>query len=271
MRLLNQRGDSRVYHATWQELISEVGRVDLMCVDAPYSEKTHKGHDAGALKAERARQWAASRTDEHLARPNAKHERKYARKIEAQRSKLEYAYWSPLDVARFVFSWDSKVTGWFVSLTDDQLAPYWKSALEETGRYVFSPVACVEPGSRVRMSGDGPSQWSCFAVIARPKSEDYSHWGAMPGAYVVPPGCNPRPANGGKAVTGGKPLWLMERLVGDYSKVGDVVCDPVAGAGTTLSAAVTLGRVAVGGDADLGRAEQAAVALDGFRQVEIQF
>jgi site-specific DNA-methyltransferase (adenine-specific) len=43
-----------------------------------------------------------------------------------------------------------------------------------------------------------------------------------------------------------KPLALLEHLVGTLSRPGDTVVDPFAGTGTTLAAAVNLGRRAVG-------------------------
>ncbi len=49
---------------------------------------------------------------------------------------------------------------------------------------------------------------------------------------------------------GGKPLWLMRSLVRDYSRPGDLICDPCAGGGTTLLAAATEGRRAVGAEMD---------------------
>lgn len=61
------------------------------------------------------------------------------------------------------------------------------------------------------------------------------------------------------AVVGGKPLWLMERLVEDYSRPGQLVVDPCCGAGTTLEAARRTGRRAIGGDVSL---EHARIAAD---------
>lgn len=43
-----------------------------------------------------------------------------------------------------------------------------------------------------------------------------------------------------------KPLELIERLVGIHSHVGDIVCDPFMGSGTTGVAAVRLGRKFIG-------------------------
>jgi DNA modification methylase len=42
----------------------------------------------------------------------------------------------------------------------------------------------------------------------------------------------------------------MRALVRDYSRKGDLVCDPTAGAATTLIAAATEGRRAVGAEVD---------------------
>ena len=56
-------------------------------------------------------------------------------------------------------------------------------------------------------------------------------------------------------VVGGKSEWIMERLVCDYSRPGDLVCDPCAGAGTTLVSAVRHNRRAIGGDIDAAHVE----------------
>jgi len=49
---------------------------------------------------------------------------------------------------------------------------------------------------------------------------------------------------------GGKPTALMRALVGDYSKVGDLVLDSHMGAGTTGVACAMLGRRFVGVEID---------------------
>ena len=52
----------------------------------------------------------------------------------------------------------------------------------------------------------------------------------------------------GMAVAGGKPLWLMRAIIRDYTRPGDLVCDPCAGGGTTLLAAAIEGRRAIGAE-----------------------
>lgn len=223
---------SELHHMHWRDLAGHVrrtvGQVDALIVDAPYSERTHSGHDSaeaydssGAPRDNKVRQQAG---------------------LEPLRRGLGYASWTTADVDAFVAAWAPLTRGWIVSLTDDALAPAWRSALDEP-RYSFSPLACVESGSRVRLSGDGPSQWACWAVVSRPRGVPFSTWGTLPGAYV---GSTER----GRQVVGGKPLWLMEALVRDYTRPGDLVCDPCMGAGTTLLAAKLLGRQYIGGDLD---------------------
>lgn len=210
-----------MYHADWRALLGVVPECDAVIVDAPYSERTHGGQHKGLC--------------------------------EDMRRDMNYAAWSAEDVAAFVSYWALRCSGWFVTITDHVLAPAWERELAAFGLYVFSPLAFVAPGSRVRISGDGPAQWSTQIVVARQRSRSMATWGALPGAYVLPPGHAER-----MAVVGGKPLWLMERLVEDYTRPGALVVDPCCGAGTTLVAAQRTGRRAIGGDAMREHAEIAA-------------
>jgi DNA methylase len=81
-----------------------------------------------------------------------------------------------------------------------------------------------------------------YAAVARPPA--LCRWGTLPGAYVG------KPDIPGKLCTGGKPLWAMRALVRDYSRPGDLICDPCAGAATTLLAAAIEGRRAIGAEVD---------------------
>lgn len=199
----------------WEDVLGDV-ECDALIVDAPYSERTHGFYRAMA---------------------------------DVGRRELNYARWTPDDVASFVHTWSPRTRGWFVSLTDHILAPAWENALASCGRYVFPPVACIEPGARVRLSGDGPAQWTVWAIVARPKTREAQKWGALPGGYVVPAAEGWR-GGARSGVMGSKPPWLMRALVRDYSRAGDLVCDPCAGGGTTLLAAATEGRRAIGAEMD---------------------
>lgn len=222
----------------WQDVLADV-ECDALIVDAPYSERTHSGHDDGSAAVNRVRP-----ADERRLRVDKRTGSIYAVGANRRRS-ISYGFMSEDDVRTFVASWAPRTRGWFVSITDHVLAPVWSAALELAGRYTFSPLAFVAPGSRVRLGGDGPAQWSTWVVVARPRSAEFAKWGALPGAYVLPGGLADAR---GAAVVGGKPLWLMQALVRDYSRTGDLVCDPCAGGGTTLLAAAIEGRRAVGAE-----------------------
>lgn len=201
----------------WQDVLADV-ECDALITDPPYGARTHEAHRAtvGGHK--------GSGRDSGVRRS------------------LDYQLWGPSDVCAFVSAFSPRVRGWFVAFTSHDLCAAYTEALEGAGRYVFAPLPFYSPGSRVRLAGDGPSSWTCWIVVARPKTKDFQRWGTLPGGYQTPPEAMP--------VVGGKPLGLMQAIVRDYSRPGDLICDPCAGGATTLIAAATEGRRAVGAEMD---------------------
>jgi len=193
----------------WQEALADVGHVDAIVCDPPYSARTH-----------------AAKTTRRDG-------------VDAEGLAPVYAGWTEQDVHDFVQAWSGRCRGWMVALTDSELIGAWRDAYRAAGRYAFAPVPCVITGMSVRMAGDGPSSWAVYAMVARPTA--LSGWGTLPGAYV---GAAQRGAGGGR----GKPLWLMESIVRDYSRGGDLICDPFAGWGSTLIAARQQGRRGIGAE-----------------------
>ena len=255
MECLLARPDVRVYHADHRALAAGLERredgtvCDALTTDCPYSAKTHGGHDSG-MAAVNERAPVKGNGVRDTGRP---------------RRQIDYAPWTPADVAAFVETWSRLTRGWFVSITDDVLAPVWRAELERAGRYAFAPLPFVAGGSTVRLTGDGPPSWTNYVIVARPRCQPFSKWyrhhHEVPGAYVLPPGYSEE-----KLVVGGKPTWLCERLIEDYSRRGDIVCDPCCGAGTTVFAASRTGRIGIGGDVSREHAEIAARRCGGMRQ-----
>tara|TARA_R110002126_G_C10296237_1_gene486539 strand:+ start:48 stop:791 length:744 start_codon:yes stop_codon:yes gene_type:complete len=219
----------------WQTALADVEMVDAVIVDAPYSARTHGGHDAAKKSAERGN-------------------------FSGMKKAIPYEGWVAKDVKSFVSAWSRRCRGWMVILTDHNLAPEWESAMKSEGRYVFAPLPWVAKGFGFRMCGDGPGSETCWIIVGRPRAGTYrdgtiAHkWGCLPGSYIV--------AKERGSYPGGKPSKLMRMLVNDYSRPGDLICDPCAGWATTLLAAAQEGRRAVGSEMDPETYADALARLD---------
>ena len=211
-------GGATLYLGDCMDILPTLPKVDAVITDPPYSERTHKGHDAAAKG------------------------QKSQGKDSADRSTLGYSFLTANDVARLAKAFSSVCNGWVVWMTDHSLVPHIGQSLEECGRYVFAPLPFFQAGRSVRLTGDGPSSWTDWIVVARTKAQ--SKWGTLPGGYVAGPGWND------KARMGGKPTLLMDALVCDYSRPGDLVLDTHMGAGTTGVACVRNGRRFIGCEID---------------------
>ena len=214
----------------WLTALADVGMVDAVLVDAPYSAKTHAGHDKGAAGVQ----------------PTAGKQKSYMREQGWEplydRRAINYACFTPDDVRAFVDAWAPRCRGWMASITDDVLFPVWREAMAAHDRQVFQDVVAVVSGMTVRLSGDGPSSWCLHIAVSRPRTREFASWGTLPGGYFGPAESQP--------VIGGKPKWLMSALINDYSRPGNLVCDPCAGGATTLIAAHQAGRHGVGAEID---------------------
>jgi site-specific DNA-methyltransferase (adenine-specific) len=207
-------GDATLYQGDAWEILPQLEDVGAVITDPPYSERCHAGHDAGAAEARDG----------------------------ATRSTLGYSALSEDAAYELARAYAACCSGWIVWMTDSDLALVVRKALEQAGRYAFAPLPFYQPGRSVRLSGDGPSSWTDWIVVARTKAQ--MKWGTLPGGYVAGPGWND------KARMGGKPTALMEALVLDYSRAGDIVLDSHMGAGTTGVACMRTGRRFIGIEID---------------------
>ena len=236
----------------WRELAErvkrEVGMVDGLITDCPYSTTTHAGHDGGE-------RYDGSAVDHGDA----------AYGHRAKTKGINYPPWSEVDVFSFVAEWAPITRGWMVSMTDDVLWPAWRAAMQEAGRVTFAGIPMVDVGSRVRLSGDGPSSWSCWLAVSRPSDGAWLRaWRESRrarGAACSLPGVYLQSGHGDRAVMGGKRTDAMVKVLDDYTEPQDIVCDPCCGGGTTPLAAKLLGRRYIGGDISEEHAEIARERL----------
>ncbi len=223
----------------WQDVLADV-EPDALIFDAPFGVETHKryGNEGRAARSSGEK----PRDSRYRHRPG-------------YTSQIAYEHLREEDVKDFVGHWSPRTRGWVATITDHNLGPCWADHLSDAGRLVFPPIPVVDVGSRCRLAGDGPSNWSWWLVVARPRTKQMQRWGTLGGVYI-------RASNDPRSPrTGGKPLGVMAAIVRDYAVPKDVsrvpgwpeaplVVDPFAGSATTLMAARGLGLRAVGAERD---------------------
>jgi site-specific DNA-methyltransferase (adenine-specific) len=215
-------GNATLYLGDARDVLPGLGRVSCIITDPPYSERAHAGHNAVQGTA-------------------------------LMRS-LGYAALTEADCAALSRLFCDVAEGWVVWMHCHSLAPAITAGLSECGRYVFAPLPFFQAGRSVRLTGDGPSSWTDWITVARTPAQ--IRWGTLPGGYVAGEGWND------KARMGGKPTRLMQCLVNDYSRPGDLVCDPFMGAGTTGVACARESRAFVGVEIDAEAFDTACRRID---------
>lgn len=224
----------------WQDTLADVG-CDALIFDAPYSAGTHSA--------------ATTRADDS----------------DAAGLTPGYEALSAADVRAFCESWAGRCRGWMVSITDSELFSTWRDEMERVGRYAFrAPVPVFVPGMSVRIQGDGPSSWTLYAAVSRPRTKEFATWGTLPG-YYGPIGAETNGRAGGSSRGGGrgKQRAITDAFVRDYTRRGDLVCDPFAGWGGTLASALAYGRRAVGAEMDAEAHREALRRLRRPLQVDL--
>ena len=220
-------GNQRLLLGDCREVLRELPPVDHIITDPPFSLRTHAGHDGIAGKAARDG---------------------------SVRATLGYAGLTDEDAAAMAALFCEVSLGWVIWFTDHSLAPVVHRAFGDAGRATFPPLPFFQPGRSVRLTGDGPSSWTDWIVCSRTKA--LNKWGTLPGGYVAGEGWKD------KEHMGGKPLKLMQLVVGDYSKIGETILDPCMGGATTLVACERMGRKGIGIEIDPVTFEKACRRVD---------
>lgn len=210
-----------------RDVLPCIEMVDHIITDPPFSLRTHAGHDG---------------ISEVAARDGS------------VRRQLGYAGLTDEDAASMAALFCARSLGWVLWFTDHTLAPIVHRTFSDAGRATFPPLPFFHPGRSCRLTGDGPSSWTDWIICSRTKA--LSKWGTLPGGYVAGEGWKD------KEHMGGKPLKLMQLVVGDYSKPGETVCDPCMGGATTLVACERMGRKGIGIELDPATFEKACKRVD---------
>lgn len=197
----------------WQDVLADVESADAVITDPPYSDRTEKG-------------FRTSRDLRHRG--------------------LGYDPITREWVAEWATRW-AGVPGWVVAFGDHVSVGWFRAEFDLSGRYTFHPLPLVKVGAAPRLQCDGPASQSEHIAVARPRAKRFMSWGSLPGWYSM---ATVRHGHGSIGVSGAKSADLMRAIVRDYSRPGDLVCDPCAGGATTLLAAAMEGRRAIGAEMD---------------------
>lgn len=226
MKLLRATVRQCTWRAPRRGIVS-VGEVDHCITDPPYSERVHtKG---------RARAKGGTLGFEHIT----PEERRELARVLAARVRR----WS------LVFSDLEGAGDWCDAMRDEYLEPVRVGIWDKVD-------------AAPQMSGDRPSHAVEAIVIGH-----RMHGGRRPRPMAK------RWNGGGKRARWPasrcrdskhptqKPLRLMEALVADFTDRGETIIDPYAGLGTTLIAAMRLGRLAIGWERQAKWARQARTRI----------
>lgn len=195
----------------WEDALADVERVDAVITDPPYSERTENGFRTGR---------------------------------DLQARGLGYDPITAEWINALVTRW-SAAAGWMLVCGDHISCDWARSAMGAAGRYVFPPVPITKIAAAPRLHADGPASQSEWIAVSRPRAKAFcGTWPGIPGWYAM------RTVHGRHGVSGAKSVDVMRAIVRDYSRPGDLVCDLCVGSGTTLIAAVTEGRRAIGAEMD---------------------
>lgn len=205
-------GDIDLRLGRWQDVLADV-ECDVLISDPPYSPRVHEGQRTGSS---------------------------------TRKTTLHYESISEAWCASFAETWCPRTRHWIIIFSDHLAQAWWERALLASDWYVFAPVIWLRTCPTPRLAGDGPTSAADYITVARPRRRlDVERIGSRPGFYAIK-------GNDGRENDhpGSKPLDPMRAIVRDYSRPGDLICDPCVGSATTLVAAAMEGRRAVGAEMD---------------------
>ena len=190
--------------------------VDHVLTDPPYSARVHKGVGT---------------------------ERRHDKPGEKWRDPLDFAHLTTRTRSGLAREFVRVARRWIVVFCEEESVFLWKRALERAGAEWCCKGTWVKEGAMPRMDGTRPAYGTEAICIAHaPRTKGRTRWNGGGKVAVYPyPVQDP-----GRFHPTQKPIALVEALIRDFTDHGETVCDPFAGAGTTIVAAKRIGRNALG-------------------------
>lgn len=229
-----------IYHGDCMEVLADVRGVDLILTDPPYNVSDRNGRDgttSGRLKRKDG-------TARKVWRDFGEWDRGW--------SAIPFLGWAgdALRDGGSLLSFISEFT----------LPPFLSSGLNHRGLIYWRKSNPTPAFRQLYVRAVEMIVWQVKTDAARSQPWTWNAGGYRPNVYEGP-------VLAGYSVVNGdeprhhptqKPLWLMRELLTVHSRAGDLVVDPYMGSGTTLEAAKSMGRRAIGSDLSEAYCEIAA-------------
>ena len=208
-----------IYCCDCRDVMGELGTVDHIITDPPYSVDVH------------AKQWIGKALTQ-AGKP----------RVSTAHSELGF---DPLtNELRAWFARQAAMSSrrWVLIFSDLEGISDWKAELLQAGLEYVRSCVWDKIDSAPQFTGDRPAASAEAIVCAHPSGRKRWNGGGKRNVYRSAVngerGPKPHPST--------KPLALMKYLVADFTDPMDAIIDPFMGSGTTLRAAKDLGRKAIG-------------------------
>lgn len=204
--------------------------IDHVITDPPYETSTH-------TKSRRSSRGAGKRTADGRRRSEIM---------------VEFPIdFDPMDPAtRYMCAkyWGRLCRRWCLIFCQTEGVKLWRDACEAYGFGHRRAMVWVKPDSAPQFTGDRPAAgYEMIETLHAPGKSVWNGGGAR-GVFVY--NCNSQTRKPDEDHQTPKPLELMMELVEKFTDPGDLIIDPFCGSGTTLVAAMRLGRRAIGIERD---------------------
>lgn len=217
-----------VTHGDCLSILPSIAWADHMITDPPYSAHTH------------AKQWiGAALTSEGAPRVKTAHK------------SLGFDALAPEVAAAVAAESKRSVRRWSLVFTDIEGIGLWRECVMMAGLDYVRTCIWDKVDGAPQFTGDRPAAGAEGIVCAHPPGKKRWNGGGRRNVFradVLRHAVNAE--RGAKPHPSTKPLPLMMELVELFTDEGDVILDPFCGSGSTLVAALRLGRRAIGVEMD---------------------
>jgi site-specific DNA-methyltransferase (adenine-specific) len=213
-----ERDGIAIYHGDCRDILPQLGPVDHIITDPPYSAHTHK------------KQWIGHALTKGKARNGTAHT-----EIGFEALTVEVQAFFCAEARRLALRWT-------LAFCDLESIFEWRVMMLSFGLDYVRSCVWDKVDSAPQFTGDRPAAAAEGIVVAHRRGA--KNWNGGGGRNVLRHCVNG--GTGAKPHPTTKPEPLMAELVTLFTDPGETILDPFMGSGTTLVAAKRLGRKAIG-------------------------